>query len=250
MSRLLGRAAGQEAWRTVLAQFEAFLGGLDLESYRTRYSKTKTVEANLPKKIQPLRAMYETYWDCREAALWMGYGEFYEHYKSTIPRELEEFRESCGFSHETFYHGLPARIYRTWASMLTQIQGAYVLEGIYGHGKVRMGVELDRSGTDIAVRCLGNHDLYIQVKKETMRRDFRAGATARRGSQKKKVMLAYAVPRSRWLRDGRPSKPYLDWEAKWAGRLEYLENGFVIFKPAYFDLGNLIAELAPDGPAA
>lgn len=249
MSGLVGRAAGQASSQATLARFEAFLGGVNLESHRKRYGRIKTVELDLPRAIQPLRAMYETYWDCRDASLWMGYGEFYDHYRSTIPRQLEEFRVSCRFSRETFYLGLPARIYRTWASILTQIQAAYVLEGIYGRGKVRMGVELDRSGTDIAVRCLGDHDLYIQVKKETMRRDFRGSATVKRGSKKKKVILEYAVPAApKFLRSGKLSKPYRDWEREWGDRLEYLKNGFVVFRPEYFDLGNLIAELAPDGP--
>lgn len=246
MSRILGRAPERTAGRKALAQFESFLGGLDIESYREKYSKIKTVELNLPRSVQPLRAMYETYWDCRDASLWMPFEEFYEHYQSTIPRQLEEFRVSHGFSSETFYRGLPARIYRTWASILTQIQAAYVLEEIHGHGKVRMGVELDRSGTDIAVRCLGNHDLYIQVKKETMRRDLPSDPEVKKGPKKKKVKLVYAVPGSWRKKDGSPSKPHLDWQAQWGDRLERLENGFVIFKPAYFELGNLIAELAPD----
>lgn len=249
MSRIVGRAAGRAASHATLAQFEVFLGGLNLESHRKMYGKIKTVELNLPRGIQPLRAMYETYWDCRDASLWMDYGKFYDHYRSAIPRQLEEFRVSCRFSYETFYLGLPARIYRTWASILTQIQAAYVLEELYGHGKVRMGVELDRSGTDIAVRCLGDHDLHIQVKKETMRRDFRAGAIVKKGSKKKKVKLEYAVPSApKHLRNGQLSKPYRDWKREWGDKLEYLDNGFVIFKPAYFDLGNLIAELATDGP--
>lgn len=250
MSRVMGRAAERVAEQTTLARFEAFLGGLDLELYRKRYARIKTVEVDLPRAIQPLRAMYETYWDCRDAGMWMGYDAFYRHYRSAIPRQLEEFRASCGFSGETFYLGLPARIYRTWASILTQIQAAYVLEGIYGRGRVRMGVELDRSGTDIAVRCLGDHDLYIQVKKETMRKDLPSGPAVKRGPKKKKVRLVYAVPRSRRKKDGSPSKPYLDWENAWGDRLEHLENGFVIFKPAYFELGNLIAELAHDDPPA
>ena len=124
--------------KTELERFEDFLGGIDLEHYRNQYRRIKIVELNMPRNVQALATMYEEYWHRREN--WPDYPAFYETYASNLAEDLEAWRMDAQFSSETFYRGLPARIYRTWASLLTQIQGAYVAETIYGRGNVSMSV--------------------------------------------------------------------------------------------------------------
>ena len=55
-----------------------------------------------------------------------------------------------------------AKICRTWAS-LTQIQGAYVAEEIYGKGKVLMSEELGRTDVDMRLN-LDIDKIFIQIK--------------------------------------------------------------------------------------
>ena len=76
------------------------------------------------------------------------------------------------FSVETFYRGLPARIYRTWASLLTQIQGGYAAEEIYGEKNVVMSAELDYQGIDMKF-IYKKEEINIQIKKETLSREVR-----------------------------------------------------------------------------
>ena len=64
------------------------------------------------------------------------FDEFFEIYRVELRRELMDFRKLAMFSRETFNLGLPARIYRTWAALLTQIQGGYAAEALYGRGNV------------------------------------------------------------------------------------------------------------------
>ena len=66
-----------------------------------------------------------------------------------------------------FYKGLKARIYRTWASLITQIQGGYVAESVFGKGTVKMSEALDHKGADIQVNYKG-HILNYQVKKRVL----------------------------------------------------------------------------------
>ena len=46
---------------SLLKEFENFLSGLNLQEYREKYTKYKTVELNLAKEILPLRHIYREY---------------------------------------------------------------------------------------------------------------------------------------------------------------------------------------------
>ena len=77
------------------------------------------------------------------------------------------------FSKETFYRGLPAGIYRIWASLLTQIQAGYVAKSMYP--KVEMSADLDYKGVDIRIFIDQKKAEYIniQIKKESVSREVR-----------------------------------------------------------------------------
>ena len=71
-----------------------------------------------------------------------------------------------------FSKGLPARIYRTWASIITQIHAGYVAESVFGEGTVVMSGELDHQGADFQVKYRGK-TLNYQVKKKSLGREVR-----------------------------------------------------------------------------
>ena len=221
-----------------LTRFNEFLSGIDVDALRDEYRHIKLVELDMPKPVQALKSTYEQYWDQR--ADWPEYGAFYEAYKESIYYRLEEWREHCGFSKETFYRGLPARIYRTWASLLTQVQGAYVAEDIYGKGKVEMGVDIDHSGKDIVIELGPGLRFPVQIKKLSERPE----ATRKRNPKHKFIEISYQVPSSgKYKKDGGVREPYKRWESEWGGKLERLDNGFVIFKRGMFEKDNLLRGL-------
>ena len=221
-----------------LHRFNDFLAGVDLSAYRDRFAHIKLVELDLPREVQAIPHLYREYWERRDGfPLFEG---FFEIYRVELRRELMDFRKRALFSRETFNLGLPARIYRTWAALLTQIQGGHAAEALYGRGNVEMSAELDYRGIDLRVRDgAGAEWRNIQIKKETMSREVRAPWPI-----KKKgvdiVVVTYEVPRGGPLTPtGKPSVPFARWKEKWTGKLDRLDNGFVIFRPEMFAMENL-----------
>ena len=223
-----------------LEQFEGFLAGINLDLYREQYRRIKIVELDMPRNVQALATMYDEYWRRRKD--WPDYPAFYETYAANLAEELEAWRVDALFSIETFYRGLPARIYRTWTSLLTQIQGAYVAETIYGVGNVAMSVNDDLRGKDLVIDLGGPGKLPVQIKKRSERAEAQrnTGRGSRRNRQKY-IQVDYAVPSAAPLtKAGKPSKPYTDWERQWGDRLKRLDNGFVVFRPQMFELQSLL----------
>ncbi len=214
-----------------LEEFNQFLSKIDLKKYRDKYSKIKLVELDLPRDIQAIPFLYKHYWE--EFKL-LDYDDFYQNYMTSLERKLEEFRRRQMFSEETFYRGLPARIYRTWASLLTQIQGGYVAQSIYP--RVEMSAELDYNGIDMRIYPEGNPESYIniQIKKETVSREVRtAWVGLKRGEQI--TNITYEVtPYSSLTPTGKECMPYKRWQERWKNKLIKLDNGFIIFLPEMF----------------
>ena len=225
--------------KTDLERFEDFLAGIDLESYRSQYRRIKIVELDMPRNVQALAAMYAEYWQRR--GNWPDYHAFYETYADGLAAELEAWRIDAQFSSETFYRGLPARIYRTWASLLTQIQGAYVAETIYGAGNVSMSVNEDWRGKDMVIDLGDPGRLPVQIKKRSERAEAQRSPAGRGRNRRRYILVEYAVPSAAPLtKAGRPSKPYTDWQKEWCDRLKRLDNGFIVFRPPMFRLDNLL----------
>lgn len=221
-----------------LEKFEDFLAGIDLESYRNQYRRIKILELDLPRNVQSLATMYGEYWHKRED--WPDYPAFYETYTANLAESLERWRIDAQFSSETFCRGLPARIYRTWASLLTQIQGAYVAETIYGAGKVAMGVNDDLRGKDLVIDLGAPGKLPVQIKKRSERAEAQRN-TERVRNRRRYIHVDYAVPGAAPLtKTGKPSKRYSDWERQWGDRLKRLDNGFIVFRPPLFEPQNLL----------
>lgn len=218
-----------------LEKFNDFLSQIDLKRYRSKYAKIKLVELDLPRNIQAIKLLYECYWDNFNL---LDYDDFYSLYSTRLANELKEFRKKQMFSEETFYRGLPARIYRTWASLLTQIQGGYVADSIYP--KVDMSADLDYSGIDMRIYInLGNQYINIQIKKETVSREVRTPWIGLKAGEQI-TNITYEVTRHLPLTPtGRICIPYKKWKNRWNNKLKKLDNGFIIFLPEMFKLDNI-----------
>ncbi len=235
-------------------QFEEFLRGIDLDNYRQQFSQIKTVEMDLPKKIQALQTIYEQYWENIDDRLQPpSFDEYYDIYWNAHEDLIIEFWEKTGFGLycECFKKGLKARIYRTWASLITQIQGGYVAESVFGNGSILMGTELDHNNVDIlAMNEDGTERLKIQIKKETHRPEI-ARMHKNVKNQNGAVDVYYIVlapdaynnpyykVNGKNFKKG-DEKPFVKDFIKWypsTGTMDRLPNGFTIFtRNAFTDL--------------
>jgi len=215
-------------------RFEDFLKNVDLNKYREEYRPIKIVEMDMSKDIQAIALLYKVYWEEKN---FVSFDEFYKIYTEEKKENLEEFRTKIRMCKNCFYLGLPARIYRTWASLLTQIHGGYVAEDVFGKGTVQMSEELDRKGADIRVVYKGK-PLNYQVKKASFSREVRQAKKSKARIDGEFYNIFYEVPADDIFK--KPKK--LDGEYKTAylrftedKRLKRLDNGFVIFTNETFE---------------
>ena len=230
--------------------FTEFLAGVDLQAYKDLYSKIKTVEMDLPRNIQALDTIYQVYWDKESITdkncLPLSFDEFYDvYYKNTAPY-IEEFWDKTGFEKKCscFKNGLKARIYRTWASLITQIHAGYVAESVFGLDSVEMNAGLDHRGVDMLIHYKSN-DIKIQIKKESKRPEI-ARMHAGIDDSSDIFNIWYIVPspydydnpyytirsRAGELRDC--NKQFKKFNKD--GTLDRLDNGFVIFTTKEFEM--------------
>jgi predicted transcriptional regulator len=216
-----------------LEKFDKFLQSVNLTNYRDRFRPIKIVEMDLPKNIQAIAILYEIYWKEKK---FVDYDGFYQEYLNKLKPELEEFRKKIQMCPKCFYLGLPARIYRTWASIITQIHAGYVAESVFGPDTVSMSEELDHQGADFRVVYNGKK-LNYQVKKETHSREVRKEKKSKIKLDGKFVDILYNVPTDAIFKDpktkkGEYRKPYKEFmENK---NLKRFSNGFVVFTPTIF----------------
>ena len=217
----------------LVEKFEKFLESVDLKGYRKKYSRIKIVEMDLPKNIQAIKLLYIVYWDERN---FLKFEDFYKRYLKEKSEALENFRKKVTMCEDCFSRGLEARIYRTWAGLITQIHAGYVAESVFGDGSVSMSAELDSQGADIRVEYKG-HFLDYQVKKTSHSGVKSSRPLPRKGKLKGEAIdIKYEVPIS--LSDpktkkGEFRKPYLRFlEDK---RTKAFKNGFVVFTKLTFE---------------
>ena len=217
----------------LLKKFEKFLESVDLAGYRKKYSRIKIVEMDLSKEIQAIELLYKVYWEEKN---FLSFEDFYKRYLKEKAKQLEKFRRDVTMCKDCFYRGLEARIYRTWAGIITQIHAGYVAESVFGDGSVSMSAELDSQGADIRVEYKG-HFLNYQVKKTSYSGVKSGRPLPRKGKLKGEAIdIKYEVPVS--LSDpktkkGEFRKPYL----RFLGdkRTKALSNGFVVFTRLAFE---------------
>lgn len=217
-----------------MEEFEKFLGSLDLKAYRDTYRPIKLVEMDLPKDIQAIILMYKIYWDEKR---FISYDDFYNEYLVTYKTPIETFRQKITMCDDCFYRGLPARIYRTWASIVTQIHAGYVAESVFGDGSVAMSEELDHNGADFQV-AYKNTVLNYQVKKKSFSREVRKAKESKKAIPGQFIDIAYDVPAEDYFvnprkKNGEFKAPYLRFIEN--SELKRFPNGFVVFTTARFE---------------
>lgn len=219
----------------LLTKFERFLESVDLKAYREKYRLIKIVEMDLPKEIQAINALYKIYWNKKK---FLNYENFYQEYLNVCKKDAEEFRQKITMCKNCFYRGLPARIYRTWASIITQIHAGYVAESVFGEGTVEMSGELDHKGADFQVTYRGQL-LNYQVKKKSLGREVRQEKPkAKNPLPGKFIDIKYEVPSSDYFenpkkKDGKYKLPYKRFQNN--KELKRFPNGFVVFTPYAFE---------------
>ena len=215
-------------------KFEKFLESINLNAYREKYRPIKIVEMDMPKEIQAISLLYKTYWDKNK---FLSYDDFYKEYLNIYKIELENFRKKITMCDKCFYRGLPARIYRTWASIITQIHAGYVAESVFGEGSVLMSAELDHQGADFQVNY-HNKILNYQVKKTSFSREVRQEKKSLKKIKGQFIDIKYEVPSEDYFknpkkRNGEYKLPYLRFSQN--KQLKRLSNGFVVFTRNAFE---------------
>ena len=227
------------AEHTNLQRLEDFLVTIDLKRYREMYLPIKIVEMNMPKNTQALFLLYKIYW---EEKRFISFEEFYAEYERYHHAHLKVFHKKTQMCEVCFPKGLRARIYRTWASIITQIHAGYTAESVFGMGTVKMSEDLDRKGADIQVHYKGvilNYD----VKKEA-----RSGVMGRSTAPKEPIpgipiSIRYVVPDLKTILHPQKKngtgflKAYAGFKERFldTNLLRVLPNGFVVFTPKIFE---------------
>ena len=218
----------------LLVSLEVFLGSIDLNAYREAYAGLKIVEMDLPRNIHALKSIYHVYWNTQQ---FLNFDNYYEIYLNSVSSEAELFRIKSTMCADCYYRGLKARIYRTWASLLTQIYGGYVAQTVFGSGTVAMSEELDHNNIDIQV-TYARKVINYQVKKESHRPEARGRIGSSRINEGINIDLYYFVPprnifENPLRQNGQPRAAY----ARFVENTDLwrLENGFVLFHKSVFE---------------
>ncbi len=177
----------------------------------------------------------------------LSFDKFYEYYYKSCEDKINEFWDKSGFGKDCdcFQKGLKARIYRTWASLITQIHAGYVAESVFGEGSIEMGAELDYKNVDILAKYKGQ-EIKIQIKKESHRPEIARMYNNSDDIKNEIFNIWYVVPtpqdyenpfykikaKEGQYRDS--VKPFLKYNKN--GTLDRLSNGFVIFTTKEFEI--------------
>lgn len=192
------------------------------------------VEMDLPKEIQAINLLYKIYWDNKK---FLSFDKFYEEYLREYRLTIDKFQEKTGMCKTCFDKGLPARIYRTWAGIITQIHAGYVAESVFGRGTVVMSGELDHKGADFQVKYRGKI-LNYQVKKKSFSREVRQEKPKSKNKLPGKfIEIKYEVPSSDCFenpkkKNGEYKLPYQRFQNN--KELRRFLNGFIVFTPYVF----------------
>lgn len=219
----------------LLKKFDSFLQSVDLKFYREKYRPIKIIEMDLPKDIQAINLLYKIYWDKKS---FLNFEKFYEEYINEYQGEINKFQEKTGMCKVCFAKGLPARIYRTWASIITQIHAGYVAESVFGEGTVTMSADLDHKGADFQVSYRGII-LNYQVKKKSLSREVRQEQPrARNPLPGEFIDIKYEVPSGDYFES--PKKKNGEFKLPYKRFIENKElnrftNGFIVFTPYVFE---------------
>lgn len=221
-----------------LKKYRYFLETIPLDKYREELKDIKWVEQDLPKEMLPLASIFKYYWEERN---FLDFEEWFENFwkeLNTKPESRQVLKDFKKYYFDKngdgwFKKGFKARMYRTWVSVLTQLDFCYMFEYICAReGKdlqLEGNAELDRRGIDARV-----NDIDFQIAKISQRKEARTV-----GGKKTVVTIPYAVfnveeferrCKSRRVKDKTGYRKALDSFHKYFIRLQ---NGFVVFNENY-----------------
>jgi len=223
-----------------LIRYRKFLSSIPLGKYRNKFREIKWVEQDLPKEILPLSSMFKHYWEERK---FLEFDEWFEEFWkeiNTVPmsrRALEEFKkyyfDKSLDENGWFKKGFKARMYRTWVSVLTQIDFNFMFEYVCAKERKKLelvaNAELDAKGIDAMVGEIG-----FQIAKISHRKEARTV-----GKKKTVLTIPYAVfnieEMERKLNSPRvkDKKGYQKSLESFHKYFKCLQNGFVVFNEYY-----------------
>ena len=162
---------------TSLGEYHKFLESIPLDKYREELKDIKLVEQDLPKEILPLASIFRYYW---EEISFLNFDEWFENFWKEIntnPEGIEALMRFKKYYFDKnndgwFKKGFRARMYRTWVSVLTQLDFCYMFEYVCNkEGKnlqLECNAELDIKGIDAKV-----NDIRFQIAKISQRKEAR-----------------------------------------------------------------------------
>lgn len=214
-----------------------FLAKIPLDAYRTAY-KVRCVENDMRDPLMyPIPLMLQRYWEHR---VFSSYETFWNLYRKKNEELIRVWQADIAMDTPSregaFWDGLEARVYRIWAAVLTQIQGAFVLEDLVGGDAIEQNMLLDLRGVDIRVLG-GKKPLSLQIKQDST---FGVRSAKPKGKYESgdeiRATVWYSVPQvvregDLYRADGENRKAYDEFLLN---GLKLLDNGFVVFTDQVF----------------
>ncbi|NPA35017.1 MAG: TaqI family restriction endonuclease, partial [Chlorobi bacterium] len=160
-------------WKQWHKEFREFLSSIPMDKYR-ELREIKTVEQDLPKELNPLPWIYKFYYPEEEKPTFPEFEEFFEKYWQSNLVHIEKFirKYFYGCSLQFVYEGFKARLWRTWISLLTQFDFAYLWNDLFGTNTfLEASAELDMQGLDGLIHFSLERRIGIQIKKISYRRE-------------------------------------------------------------------------------
>ena len=228
-----------------LTRYRKFLETISLSRYRDEFQKVKWVEQDLPNEMLPLRSIYKYYWENRnflDFESW--FNSFWEelHTNEESLRVVKEFKKYFFDKNNDgwFKKGFKARMYRTWISMLTQLEFCYMISYVAEKQNKTLNLEcnadLDRKGIDLKIGNIG-----FQVAKVSQRKEARTAAKTKKKGGIEVITIPYPVYNlqeiKRKITSARVSpenrRAYDKTFQSFHKYCEILDNGFVVFGESY-----------------
>ncbi|MCX7757187.1 MAG: TaqI family restriction endonuclease [candidate division WOR-3 bacterium] len=233
-----------------LIAYRAFLESIPLEDFRKELKDIKFVEQDLHPLLFPLASIFEYYWEKRE---YLPFELWYKNFIAQIEQnekkkaKLSDLKELVR-AHRKFYDdtvnnnlngkfqmGFKARMYRTWVSVLTQLDFCYMFEYLCAKNKLALTIEcnadLDASGIDAKVNEIGFQIAKISQRKEALKI----------GRKTKVIEVPYVVWDLNKIKE-KIKNPRTKKRDVYQNMLDtfnkyyiQLKNGFVVFKESYIN---------------
>ncbi len=228
-----------EVEKKALNFYRAFLQSIPLAEYRETLKDVKWVEQDLYPEMLPLASIFRNYWHNQN---FLDFGSWFDQFWNELhsnPLSVSAIKDFKKYYFDKdndgwFRLGFKARMYRTWVSLLTQIDFYYVLSYVIAKRGYRITFEanavLDQKGIDLRIGGLDFGISKVSQRKE-----------ARSGGSKRLIVLPYAVFN---IKDF--TRKSMSSRVTPASRMAYkksveafnnyfiqLDNGFVVFKEDY-----------------